>query len=83
MISSGSLLLGLALAVAGDTTVPSVVATRVTALIAERWGVGPETLELVWGAHADWPQDLATVPVRLVGGGGDGWYGLTERKRGV
>jgi flagella basal body P-ring formation protein FlgA len=77
MISSASLLLGLALAAPSDTTVPPVVVARVAALVAERWGVEPERLALAWGTSAGWPADVADVPLRLVGGGGDGWFVLT------
>jgi flagella basal body P-ring formation protein FlgA len=77
MISFASLLLGLALVAPGDTLVPPEVAARVSALVAERWGVTADALELAWGTHGEWPTDVAEVPMRLVGGGGDGWFVLT------
>ena len=77
MTSSVSLWLGLALIAPGDTTVPPGVVARVSALVAERWGVEIDALELAWGTHAGWPGDAADVPMRLVGGGGDGWFVLT------
>lgn len=77
MISFASLWLGLALVAPGDTTVPPEVAARVSVLVAERWGVPTETLELAWGTHASWPADVGEVPMRLVGGGGDGWFVVT------
>jgi flagella basal body P-ring formation protein FlgA len=69
--------LGLALVAPVDTTVPPAVAARVAALVAERWQVPMEALEFAWGTHAAWPEDAGAVPMRLVGGGGDGWFVLT------
>jgi flagella basal body P-ring formation protein FlgA len=77
MISSASLLVGVALLVPGDTAVPPAVAARVAALVAERWEVPAESLVLAWGTHAAWPAAVADLPMRLIGGGGDGWFVLT------
>lgn len=74
MISFVSLLSVLALAAPADTTVPSALATAVRTMVAERWAVASDEVELAWGRVPPLGAATAAAPPRLTGGGREGWY---------
>ncbi|MDZ4257305.1 MAG: flagellar basal body P-ring formation chaperone FlgA [Gemmatimonadales bacterium] len=74
MISSASLLTIIALLAPADTTVPPAISSAVRAMVAERWAVPPDEVELAWGRVPELDSAVASAPPRLTGGGREGWH---------